>query len=135
MVSCNFFLSQITYVYQTSVLKVLILIVSTKFTYLRNYDYIFGEIIYLTANFVILIFFLIFSNFFFFYPNILKTLWESGCVFNGFLRVSEILKSQISFSDKLSVQISGGNLLWFYSLYQNNKKIDFYGKKFFQSSV
>ena len=47
--------------------------------------------------------FLDFQRFYFSDPNILKTLLKSGCVFNGFLRVSEILKSQISFSDKLSV--------------------------------
>ena len=92
----------ITYVCQNSVFilklkKVIILIVSTKFTHVRNRKYIFRETIYLTASFVIFKLFLIFSDFYFPYPNFLKTLWKYGCVFNGFLRVLEILKSRLLF--------------------------------------
>lgn len=79
-----------------------ILIVSTKFTCLRNHKYIFWETIYLTASFVIFKLFLIFNGFYFSYPNFLKTLWKSGCVFNGFLTVSEILK--VNYRSKANTQ-------------------------------
>ena len=133
MVSCKvFFEPNSLCVPKFSILilkRVLILKVSAKFTWLRNYNYVFGELDYITPSFVISKPFLIFSNFCFSYPIFWKLYGNLGvCLMVSWeYQKFKYRKSNIILRETLNAD--------FGRKYQNNKNIEFYGNKIFESPV